>query len=111
MTVSKEDLLKGRTHGVHEVDVPEVGVVTVRPLNRQEATSLRLMGQEGATLDELEQKMVSMSMVEPKMTPEDVAAWQQASPAGDLEVVTAKIAEISGLNQGAPKAAYKQFRR
>lgn len=106
MTISKTDLLKKR-FGVVDFEIPEVGTVQIRPLSRAEALTVQGVEMDAA---EMEQKLVSMAMVEPKLTENDVKTWQENSPAGELEPVTQEIARISGLTQDAAKDAVKTFR-
>ena len=44
----------------------------------------------------MEKKLLSLAMVDPKLTEEEVGEWQAASAAGELEPVRA-IMELSGL--------------
>jgi len=106
MAVSKADLLKKR-FGVEEVEIEGVGTVKVRPLTRAEA--LELQGREMGVA-EMERCLVSLALVEPKLTEDEVATWQENSPAGELQPVAAAIVRLSGMEQTAAKEAVKQFR-
>lgn len=89
---------------VEEVPV-EGGVVKVRPLTREEILILRGLGGNAV---KFEQKLLAFAVVDPEgLTEEDVAAWQKHSPALEIEDVTDKVMEISGLKERADKAAYK----
>jgi len=91
-----------------EVDIPGLGTVTVRGLSRYE---LLLAGKAGT--DDLvasERRLVSMGMVDPEMSEDDVAAWQKCSPAGEIAPVVLKINELSGITREASKEAYKSLR-
>lgn len=105
MTVDKAKLLKSRLPEA-VVDVEGVGEVRVRGLSRAEVLGLR-DGDMGTT--EFECQMVSLGMVAPKLTVEEVERWQQAAPAGEMEPVTNKISELSALNRGVAKEAWKEF--
>lgn len=108
MTVSREDLLKER-FGVEAFELAGVGTVEIRSVSREVVLGLR--GREPAlTALEQERLLVSAAMVSPKMSQDDVAAWQAASPAGELEPLTEAIMRLSGLRRDAPKEAVKQFR-
>jgi hypothetical protein len=85
-----------------EVEV-EGGIVTVRSLTRAEALALR----EISDPLKFEQYIVSCAMVDPALTKAEVAQWQKNSGALELEDVTDKVMEISGLKERAEKAAYK----
>ena len=82
------------------------GVVTVRALNRGEVLRLNTVRDNGNLgIDEYEQRMVSAGLVSPKMTPDEVARWQEVDKAGGvLEQVSAAIARLSGLQEGADKS-------
>ena len=82
------------------------GVVVVRGLTRLEALNLN-RGRDMGELDvaEYEQRMVSIALVSPAMTPAEVARWQEVDRAGGvLGPVTDAITELSGLKQGADKS-------
>lgn len=84
-----------------------VGAVRVRALSRAEA--LRLKGRDYAE-DEFERVLLAAAMVEPKLTEDDVRAWQEASPAGELEPVTTAVLRLSGMAKAAAKEAMTSFR-
>lgn len=105
MTVSKGDLLKAR-FGIEDVEIPGVGTVKVRALTRGEA--LQVQGQEMG-IAEMEQKLIALAMVEPKLTEAEVKEWQDNSTAGEIQVVTEVIVRLSGMEQSAPKEAMKRF--
>lgn len=101
--IDKSALLKRRLRE-DEVEIPGVGTVRVRGLSREE-----MIGSEAGELSvlEAERRLVAMGMVDPPMTEEEVAQWQAASPAMEINDVAAKINELSGIKQGAAKEAYK----
>lgn len=104
MAFDKELLFKPRLAEA-EVELPGIGTVRVRALSRQEALDVQKMNGVAA----IERKMIAMALVEPKLTQAEVGQWQDASPAGELEPVTNKISELSGMTEGAAKEAYKEF--
>lgn len=104
--VTKEDLLKKR-FGVEDFEIPGVGLVKIKPLSRAEAMSVQ--GTEIPVI-ELERYILSKALVEPKMTEADVQAWQESSPAGELEPLLDRVVEISGMKKAASKEAVKSFR-
>lgn len=103
--MDKELLFKPRL-AEDDVDVPGVGTVRVRGLNRIEAMQVSSAGGPEA----IERRMLAFGMVDPKLTEDEVKEWQRASAAGEMEAVSARIAELSGLSPGAGKETYKSFR-
>lgn len=104
MTVDKELLFKPRLPEA-DVDVPGFGTFRVRGLSRAEVFEVQKMNGIGA----IERKMLSLSLVEPRLTQAEVGQWQDAAPAGELEPLTDKIQELSGTKEGAAKEAYMEF--
>jgi hypothetical protein len=104
MTVDKEALFKARLPEA-EVEVPGLGSVRVRALSRAEAMSVQQMNGTGA----IERRILHLALVDPELTEAEVGQWQKVSPAGELEPVTDKITELSGMEQGAAKEAYLGF--
>lgn len=86
-----------------DVTIDGVGTVRVRALNRGEV----LLVQNLDSRAKAEQKMLAFGMVNPELTEADVVQWQQASPAGEIEPVSNKIAELSGILPGSVKEQYK----
>lgn len=104
--VTKEALLKKR-FGEEEVEVPDVGTVRVRALTRGQA--LELQGQE-MEVAAMERRLISLAMVEPSLSEEEVGQWQDNTTAGELQGVMEAIVRLSGMEAHAGKAAYQQFR-
>lgn len=104
--IDKDQLLKARLHE-EEVDIPGVGSVRVRALSRQEALILK---DKEMAYEEMELKLLSMAVVEPVLTEDEVRQWQAASPAGELEPVTDAIQRLSGMVAKADNTAMHQFR-
>jgi hypothetical protein len=101
----KARLLKPRLTEA-DVDVPGVGTVRVRGLNRAEAMAVQGANGPEAT----ERRILALGMVDPSMTEAEAGAWQKASPGGEIEPVSRKIAELSGMLDGAAKDVVKTFR-
>lgn len=82
------------------------GVVVVRALTRKEVLQLNgAKARDEVDVAEFEQRMVSLGMVSPKMTPAEVSVWQDHDKAGGpLEEVTRAITELSKLYEGADKS-------
>ena len=60
-------------------------------------------------IEALDRRMLFLGLVDPKLTEDEVKQWYAASPAGEIEPVTLKISELSGMTEGAANAAYKEF--
>lgn len=105
--VDKAALLGGRAFGLTSVPIPGMGVIKIRPLSRAEA--LKMYGQE-VSAAEMEQIVVSLACVEPPFSRREVAQWQASSAAGEMVIIVNAILELSGMDIGAGKAAYKRFR-
>lgn len=105
MTIDKELLLKKRLPEA-EVDVPGVGTVRVRGLSRSEVMSMRSIADDIGAVD---QRMIFLGMVEPRLTEAEVAEWYAGCPAAELEPVSEMIQRLSGMNETAEKEAYIRF--
>ena len=112
MTIDKELLFKPRLPE-EDVELPGVGTVRVRALNRGESLkigrSVKSEADAARRIAQLERKIIAVGMVDPVLTEDEVARWQEASPAGELTPVVEKIQELSGMTPGAAKEAYKAF--
>lgn len=88
-----------------DVEIPGVGTVRVRGLTRHEV----LAAQQGRLGDTMaaERAMLALGMLDPKLTEDEVARWQRACPAGEMEPVTRKIQELSGMLDGSPKSGLR----
>lgn len=86
-----------------DIEVPGIGTVRVRGLNRIEAMHVQAADGPEAT----ERRIMTLGMVDPELTEAEVGQWQKASAAGEIEAVSSKIAELSGMLPGADKTAYK----
>jgi len=120
----KARLLKPRLPEA-DVEIPGVGTVRVRALNRKEAVHV----QEATDSEEKDRRLLAMGLVNPMfMMPwpklhslgadpcEKCAAvgeLQEASPANELEPVSDKITELAGYSTPAKpkpdKEVYKKF--
>lgn len=107
MATLTRDQLLARKLG-HETVQLEDGEVIVRPLTRKESIMVR--GVEGEDLEERDNLIISLGMVKPQLTPEDVAQWAANDTAGELASVSMAIARISGMLPGAGKESYKSIR-
>jgi hypothetical protein len=104
----KAKLLAARGLGTRLVEVEGVGKVEVRGLTRAEA--LEIQGRE-MDAAEMECRLLSMAMVDPALTAEEVAEWQKVAPVGELEPISAAIQELSGMRVKAVGAEMRHFRQ
>lgn len=88
------------------VDVPGMGRVYVRGLNRIEAMHV----QEANGPEATERRILALGMVDPTLTEAEAGQWQKTSLAGEIEAVSRKIAELSGMLDSSAKAVVKTFR-
>lgn len=103
---SVEDLLAANLDDTRTVTLPKAGVsVRIRGLTRAEAIQISDTKGDG----QREKRMVTMAMVEPPMTFQQVEAWFNKASAGDLQLLTDQIARQSGLVESAEKDAYARF--
>lgn len=117
--MDKADLFKPRLPE-DDVEIPGVGSVRVRGLNRKEAVHVQLTDDP----EERDRRVLAQGLVDPMlMVPgmlhslgdkrcakcAEVGQWQEAAPAGELEPVSERITELSGLADGAAKEVYKEF--
>lgn len=103
MTVSKEDLLRRRCPE-DDVELPSVGTVRVRGLTRGEVKLISDGVNEGRDMEPLS---LSLALVEPKLTEDEAAVMVQVSPFDEIQKITTRVNELSGIAQGSPKEAYK----
>lgn len=99
--------LLARRFGVHDVEIPGVGTVQVRPLSRAEA--LELQGTELPTAV-MERQLLAKALVSPALTEDEVRIWQENSPAGELDPVGDAVLTLSGMKKESAKEAVKTFR-
>lgn len=104
MTIDKELLFKSRLPEA-DVEVPGIGIMRVRGLSRTEALHCR----DTSDIVTVERRMIALGLVDPVLTEGEVKRWQENSPASELEELTLRISELSGMTEGAAKAAYKEF--
>lgn len=106
--IDKAQLFAARPGNTQTVTVGEFGDFTVRALTRSEALAV-----QGVQLDaaEMERRLLALALVDPVLTEDEVRQWQDVAPAGELEPLTNRIAELSGMKVGAVKEAVKRFPR
>jgi hypothetical protein len=105
MSIDLEKLLAARADtptGLPEddVEIPSMGTVRVRGLSRDEVFGTQQIQNTAAR----ERKVLALAMVDPTMSEAQAGKWQMVSPAGEIEPVTDKIHELSGLAEDASKS-------
>jgi len=108
--VDKDLLFKPRAStasGMREddVEVPGLGTFRVRALSRFEALHV----QEADGVAATERRVLSLGLVDPKLTEAEVGRWQKVAEAGELDPVSSRIAELSGLAPESAKEQVKEF--
>lgn len=104
--MNKSALLKARLPA-QDIEIPGVGTVKVRGLSRDEVLSLRDKGM--TTAAETERQILSLSLVDPALTEDEVGEWQKGSTPGEMEKVTDVVMRLSGLAEDSPKQAMTTF--
>lgn len=89
-----------------DVEIPDVGIVRVRGLNRIEAV---LVAEVDGTARR-ERKILRHGLVNPKMSEAEIEQWQMQAPGGELEPVVRRITELSGLADGSSKSGVPRAR-
>lgn len=98
--IQKETVLTARLP--HEdFTIEGQGEVHIRALSRAEA--LLLPDDEA----DKEATILSLGCVEPAFTLTEARQWLKASPAGELQSLSRRIAQLSGMLAESPTAAYK----
>lgn len=99
--MDKNTLIKSRAaFQTAEVEVAG-GSVKVRALTRAEVLDVRGLSKDPA---KFERRLLSYAMVEPKLTEAEVKLWQENSTVTEIEDVTDKVMELSGLKDRAERA-------
>jgi hypothetical protein len=99
--------LLARRLGEADHEIAGVGTVRIRGLSRAELLALQAL--DGGALVS-DRRMVALALVDPKLTEDEVAVWQDNSHAGEIEQLTLAIAELSGIGVGAAKSGVSGVR-
>lgn len=107
--LTREEILNRRTAGKTETYELEdgSGTVEIRGITRDQALEVR----EAQTIADKDNLLVSFGLVNPAMTPDDVAAWASQESAGVMSGLSQRIGEISGMGEGAGKSGVPRPRR
>lgn len=98
--MNRDDLLVKRLIA-EPVELPGVGTIMVRGLSRGEVFDLRA---KDLSVAELEVQTIALCMVDPVLSTDDVRDWSYNAPAHEIDLVFAKIRQLSGLSEGAQKS-------
>jgi hypothetical protein len=105
--LTREAIL-ARKLGQRVVELPDgSGTVTVRALNRREALNV-------SDIDDVYERdayMMSIGLVDPVMSVDDVKAWGEEDDTGTIEAVSRAIGELSRMVEGAGKSSVSRPRR
>lgn len=107
MAIASVEALTAARLGEATITIENVGDLRIRPLTRGQALLLN----EVESLEDKDNIMISMGVVEPKLTVEQVQAWAEAAPAGELGPVSEAIARLSGMTRDSAKGATKSVPR
>ena len=83
-------------------------VVRIRGLSRYET----LLAQKHLATGQadFEARILHYALLEPTITVEQAYEWLRCSPAGELEMLTRRVQQLSGAGQGADVEASERFR-
>jgi hypothetical protein len=107
VALTREQILARKVAGHTESFKIGDGEVIIRGLTRNEALLVRA----GDNAGEMDNLMISLGMVDPVMTPEDVDAWGEVGDAGTMIRLSNRISELSGMVEGAGKSGVPRARR
>ncbi|MDG4762428.1 hypothetical protein [Micromonospora sp. WMMD710] len=103
MAVDKSALFRPRCPE-QDVELPGVGTVRVRGLTRAEVLEIGKGVNDGKSM---EPYSLSLAMVDPQLTEDEVRQWVRVATFGELEQLNHVINELSGIAGRADKEAYK----
>jgi hypothetical protein len=99
MAIDKRELLTARLE-TDTFEVDGVGSIKLRALNRIEAHRVQTTTDTAAS----ERLILRYGVVDPELTETEILEWMAVSPAGEIERVAKRIAELSGISEGAGKS-------
>lgn len=82
--------------------------VTVRGLSRSEVVGLQA---HKDSLPKLEMAILALGFVDPALDADDVKAWYESAPAGDIDKVVGVISDLSGMTPASSKSGVPGVRR
>lgn len=105
--LSREQILARKVAGVTATVPLGDGEVVVRGLSRGEASACGKLDDP----DDVECLALSLGLVDPALSVDDVRAWRDADQSGELQRVVDKIQAMSGTAPGQGKDATKSVPR
>lgn len=79
-----------------------VGTIVLKALNRHEAL---LVGMADTNVLK-ETLILKYGVADPSLSNEDIKKWSENSPGAEIEAVTEKIADLSGMLEGSDKDTF-----
>lgn len=101
--IDREALVKSRL-AERVVEIPGVGELRIRSLSGKEVAQIPGFKDD---VEAGEEFVLVRAVVDPVLTPPDVAAWREAAPHDELALVLTEIFDLSGLGEEALKEAVK----
>lgn len=101
--MDKEALFRPRCPEA-DVELPGVGTVRVRGLTRGEIVTIAKGSNDGRDMEPLS---LSWAFVDPQLTEDEARRLVEVAPFGEIETLTKKVNELSGIAGRADKEAYK----
>lgn len=105
--IDKTELLTPRLPEA-DVEIPGVGSVRIRSVTRAEV--LRAQRVSGGDPEHAERVLLAAALVDPVLSEAEVERWQASASPAEVGAVSDAIGRLSGLTDGAAKAAYADFR-
>lgn len=103
--IDRDRLLKPRLPE-EDYDIEGVGTIRIRQLSWRECVELQGTGDA----KKVTAKVLSLALVDPVLSPEDVEVWMEAAPGGEIEALSRRITMWSGLREDAQKSGDKESR-
>lgn len=88
-----------------DMEIPGLGWFRVRGLSRLETLKMQALPAQ----HDRDAFIFACGLVQPAFTEAQARTLQASSPGAELEPLTERIAQLSGLVEGAEKAAFKEF--
>lgn len=105
MAVDKEALFRPRCPEA-DVELPGVGTVRVRGLTRAQIVEIAKKSNNG---EDMEARSLSWALVDPQLTEDEVRQWIAVAPFGEIEQLSQRVNQLSGIAGRADKEAYKSL--